>query len=81
MPRLFCKSENCTVKTKFPNGLCSKHGGTYNLLIQDTPVKVSKVSKLPTIRNKCYISNCTNSTVSPTGKCTRHNKSCPNCIE
>ena len=84
MPRLFCKYNNCTVKTKFPNGFCCKHGGTYNLLTHNTPVKVStppKPPKPPTIRNKCSISNCTNTTVSPTGKCTRHNKSCPNCID
>jgi hypothetical protein len=84
MSRLFCKSEKCTVKTKYPNGFCSKHGGGYFCTYESCNQLCNK-HLLLLCNNHCTCNKCTKvskvSTLSkpPKPPTIRNKCSIPNC--
>jgi hypothetical protein len=63
MPPVLCNSSPCSTKTKYPNGLCKKHGGTYFCTYNTCNLPINKhKSQLCDIHCKCY--KCTKVSIS-----------------
>lgn len=71
MPPVLCKSSPCSTKTKYPNGLCKKHGGTYFCTYNTCNLPINKhKTHLCDIHCKC--TKCTTKVSIP--KQPQHNK-------